>query len=61
MVILLDIQKNSKGIDFIVLVTVLELLNLEILGSLKMVTLVEVKECMMLALKKSGWKILCPN
>jgi len=42
-VISLDIQKSPKGIDFIVLITVLGLLKLEMPGSLKMVKSVGVK------------------
>ena len=49
MVISLDIQKSPRDIDFIVLTIVQELLNMEMLGSLKIVTLVEVIKCIMLA------------
>lgn len=45
-------QKNPNDIDFSVLNIAQELLNLKMLASLKMVTLVRVKECMTFAFMK---------
>ena len=50
----LIIQKNQKGIDSIVLITVQEELKLEMLGLLRMVKLVGVKNHVKWKLKKLG-------